>query len=126
MLVVMRAGATTGAIDAVRDRAREAGLATDVLTGAGRAIVAVNGTGDPALLAALPGVEEVVPDGQAIAPQTRDLRIAQNRPLISPAILLEELPLPAAGARTINRTRDEVVRILNGEDDRLVVVVGPC
>src|SRR3954453_17694669 len=126
MLVVMRTGATARAIDAVRDRAREAGLVTDVLTGAGRAIVAVSGSGDPTILATLPGVEEVVPDGQAIAPQTRDLRIAQNRPLISPAILLEELPLPAAGARTTNRARAEIVRILNGDDDRLLVVIGPC
>src|SRR4051812_26274668 len=116
MLVVMRSGATSGAIEAVRDRAHEAGLATNLLTGSGRAIVAVAGAGDAAVLAALPGVEEVVPEGQGVVPQTRDLRIAQNRPLVSPAILLEELPLPAAGARTISRARNEIVRILEGDD----------
>jgi 3-deoxy-7-phosphoheptulonate synthase len=60
------------------------------------------------------------------APQTRDLRIAGYRPLVPPAILMEELPLPPEGAVVVNRTRAEVVDCLDGRDDRLVVVVGPC
>jgi 3-deoxy-7-phosphoheptulonate synthase len=52
--------------------------------------------------------------------------IESIRPLIPPAILVEQLPLPDDGAVTVTRTREEVVRILNGEDDRLIVVVGPC
>ncbi len=59
-------------------------------------------------------------------PRTHDLRIESIRPLIPPAILLEQLPLPAAGAVAVSRAREEIVRILNGEDDRLIVVVGPC
>lgn len=39
---------------------------------------------------------------------------------------MEELPLTAAGATTVRRMRDEVVEILDGRDDRLIVVVGPC
>lgn len=58
--------------------------------------------------------------------KTRDLRIQSIRPLIPPAILLEELPLDEAGSITVTQTREAVVRILNGQDDRLVVVVGPC
>ena len=58
--------------------------------------------------------------------QTRDLRIESIRPLIPPAILLEELPLSDASAEVVTRTRDDLVQILNGEDDRLIVVVGPC
>jgi 3-deoxy-7-phosphoheptulonate synthase len=58
--------------------------------------------------------------------KTRDLRIESIRPLIPPAILLEEHPLSKAGAQVVTRTRDELIRILNGEDDRLVVIVGPC
>ena len=58
--------------------------------------------------------------------RTRDLRIESFRPLIPPAILLEELPLGERGSATVARRRDEVARILNEEDDRLVVVVGPC
>ncbi|MDP9372056.1 MAG: 3-deoxy-7-phosphoheptulonate synthase [Chloroflexota bacterium] len=59
-------------------------------------------------------------------PQTRDLRIASTRPLIPPAILLEQLPLPDEGTVTVSRTREEVVRILGGQDHRLIAVVGPC
>lgn len=59
-------------------------------------------------------------------PQTRDLRIESIRPLIPPAILIEQLPLPDEGAVVVTRAREEVIGILNGLDDRLVVVVGPC
>lgn len=59
-------------------------------------------------------------------PPTRDLRIAGYRPLLPPAILMEELPLTVEGARTVSRTREEVCAILDGHDDRLMVVVGPC
>jgi 3-deoxy-7-phosphoheptulonate synthase len=58
--------------------------------------------------------------------KTRDLRVESIRPLLPPAILLEELPLSEQGSLVVSRARDEVVRILNGEDDRLLVVVGPC
>jgi 3-deoxy-7-phosphoheptulonate synthase len=58
--------------------------------------------------------------------RTRDLRIESFRPLISPAILLEELPLTEKGSSTVARGRQEISRILNGQDDRLVVIVGPC
>ena len=58
--------------------------------------------------------------------KTRDLRIESIRPLISPAILLEELPLTEAESIVVSQTRDQLVRILDGEDDRLIVVVGPC
>src|SRR5690348_17490559 len=58
--------------------------------------------------------------------RTRDLRIDSFRPLLPPAILLEELPLSERAAETVSRGRDAVARVLNGEDDRLVVVVGPC
>jgi 3-deoxy-7-phosphoheptulonate synthase len=58
--------------------------------------------------------------------RTRDLRIESFRPLIPPAILLEELPLSEEASMTVSRGREEVVRILTGEDDRLLLVVGPC
>ncbi|HEY3065891.1 MAG TPA: 3-deoxy-7-phosphoheptulonate synthase [Methylomirabilota bacterium] len=58
--------------------------------------------------------------------RTRDLRVESFRPLLPPAILLEELPLTEAGALTITQGRRDVVHTLSGEDDRLVVVVGPC
>ena len=58
--------------------------------------------------------------------RTRDLRVESIRPLLPPAILLEELPLTEAAAVTVSRGRDEVARILRGEDDRLIVIAGPC
>ncbi|MBI4271319.1 MAG: 3-deoxy-7-phosphoheptulonate synthase [Candidatus Rokubacteria bacterium] len=58
--------------------------------------------------------------------RTRDLRIAGFRPLIPPAILLEELPLGDRGSETVARGRRAIVDVLHGRDDRLVVVVGPC
>jgi 3-deoxy-7-phosphoheptulonate synthase len=58
--------------------------------------------------------------------RTRDLHIESFRPLVPPAILLEELPLSEAGSMNVARAREEVSRILNGVDDRVVVVVGPC
>jgi 3-deoxy-7-phosphoheptulonate synthase len=58
--------------------------------------------------------------------KTRDLHVESNRPLLPPAILLEELPLGEAGSQVVADARDEVIHVLNGDDDRLLVVVGPC
>jgi 3-deoxy-7-phosphoheptulonate synthase len=58
--------------------------------------------------------------------KTRDLRIENIRPLISPAILLEEIPLSDEGSVVVTNGRNEIIRILDGGDDRLLTVVGPC
>jgi 3-deoxy-7-phosphoheptulonate synthase len=58
--------------------------------------------------------------------RTGDLRIESFRPLLPPAILVEELPLGDRGSETVSRGREAVSAILNGRDDRLVIVVGPC
>jgi len=58
--------------------------------------------------------------------RTRDLRVESIRPLVPPAILLEDLPLSDQGGRAISDWRAEVGRVLDQEDDRLLVVVGPC
>lgn len=57
---------------------------------------------------------------------TDDLRIEGLKPLIPPAILIEEIPLPYAGQTFVSTAREQVNRIITGEDDRLLVVVGPC
>lgn len=57
---------------------------------------------------------------------TDDLRIEGLKPLIPPAILIEEIPLPYSGQTFVSNARDHVNRIITGEDDRLLVVVGPC
>jgi 3-deoxy-7-phosphoheptulonate synthase len=56
----------------------------------------------------------------------RDQRIEKVVPLMAPNTLLEQLPLSDEQAKTVLRGRSEVVGILNGTDDRLLVVVGPC
>lgn len=58
--------------------------------------------------------------------RTGNLRVESIRPLIPPAILLEQLPLTREHARLVSRARDEVAAVLHGADDRLLVVVGPC
>jgi 3-deoxy-7-phosphoheptulonate synthase len=57
---------------------------------------------------------------------TDDLRIANMAQLIAPAILCEEFCLNDADAQFIVESRRTVERILKGEDDRLLVVAGPC
>lgn len=57
---------------------------------------------------------------------TDDLRIQNLRPLLSPAILMEELPLPDVGAQVVANARNAIADLLHGRDDRLLVVVGPC
>lgn len=59
-------------------------------------------------------------------PPTSDLRIRTARPLLSPAILEEDLPLSEPGAALVHRARREIGDVLAGRDDRLVVIVGPC
>ncbi|MEO8070292.1 MAG: 3-deoxy-7-phosphoheptulonate synthase, partial [Acidobacteriota bacterium] len=58
--------------------------------------------------------------------QTDDLRIRQIKSLIAPAILMDELPITEPISTLVARSRDDVARILQGRDDRLLVVVGPC
>ena len=58
--------------------------------------------------------------------RTDDLRITQVRPLIPPAILLEEIPITERAANVVSDTRAGITEVLNGGDRRLVVIVGPC
>jgi 3-deoxy-7-phosphoheptulonate synthase len=58
--------------------------------------------------------------------RTDDLRIDALRPLLPPAILMEELPLGEASSATVAHGREQVERVLRRQDDRLVAVVGPC
>jgi len=57
---------------------------------------------------------------------TDDLRIRQVRPLIPPAILLEEIPLTERASNIVADARQTATSIVQGRDTRLIVVVGPC
>jgi 3-deoxy-7-phosphoheptulonate synthase len=58
--------------------------------------------------------------------RTDDLRIRDVRPLIPPAILLEEIPISERASIVVSAARDAIAQVLAGADPRLVVVVGPC
>ncbi|MGH8146601.1 MAG: 3-deoxy-7-phosphoheptulonate synthase [Rhodanobacteraceae bacterium] len=57
---------------------------------------------------------------------TDDLRIRAIAPLATPAEVLDELPASPAALDTVRSTRITLQRILAGDDDRLLVVIGPC
>lgn len=57
---------------------------------------------------------------------TDNLHIKQLRALASPNLIIDALPLTDTIAKTVKQARDEISHILNGDDDRLLVVVGPC
>src|SRR6187431_955707 len=58
--------------------------------------------------------------------RTDDLRIDQIRPLIPPAIVMEEIPATEAQMTLIAKAREAAGAIIAGQDDRLLIVVGPC
>jgi 3-deoxy-7-phosphoheptulonate synthase len=128
MLVVMHAESSPAEIDAVCQRAREAGCDATVYDVEPAVIMVAGEPSDQAAeqYAGLPGVARIAHSRQSELPVTSNLRIAGIRPLVPPAILVERLPLLAEGAVMVHRTRQEVSRILRGVDDRLIVVVGPC
>ncbi|WP_372718931.1 3-deoxy-7-phosphoheptulonate synthase [Novipirellula sp.] len=59
-------------------------------------------------------------------PATDDLRINEIKQLMPPKDLMAEIPVEADVAETVSSARSGIQRVLSEEDDRLVVVVGPC
>jgi 3-deoxy-7-phosphoheptulonate synthase len=59
-------------------------------------------------------------------PRTDDLRINKSQPLVSPAVLAEELPLPEGSAQFVQQARQTIENILSGRDKRILAIVGPC
>src|SRR5699024_2315771 len=55
-----------------------------------------------------------------------DLRIREMKELSPPVHLLRELPCSEQAAQTAFKSRQATHKILHGEDDRLLVVIGPC
>jgi 3-deoxy-7-phosphoheptulonate synthase len=65
-------------------------------------------------------------DGTTVVYQTDDLRIREIKDVLPPAEVHAEIPITEAAARTVYETRQAIHRILAGDDNRLLVVVGPC
>tara|TARA_R110002110_G_scaffold406421_1_gene626488 strand:- start:327496 stop:328551 length:1056 start_codon:yes stop_codon:yes gene_type:complete len=57
---------------------------------------------------------------------TDDLRILKTNELISPQQLITDVSVTEQAATTVSEARGTIHRILTGEDDRLLVIVGPC
>jgi 3-deoxy-7-phosphoheptulonate synthase len=57
---------------------------------------------------------------------TSNLRISQFTALPTPQEMIAELPLDDRVADVVERGRDQVRAIMDGVDDRLLVIVGPC
>ncbi|WP_298289098.1 3-deoxy-7-phosphoheptulonate synthase [Thiomonas sp.] len=65
-------------------------------------------------------------DGTLDTTRIDDTRIRAVRALISPAVVLEDLPVTAAVEAVVERGRAAVADVLHGRSDRLIAVVGPC
>jgi len=58
--------------------------------------------------------------------QTDDVRIQSIKELLPPVALLERFPLTEQASKTVFNARQAIHNILNGNDDRLLVIIGPC
>ena len=58
--------------------------------------------------------------------RTDDVRVREVRELTSPDDLLRALPASDAVSELVSATRSRLHDILHGDDDRVIVVVGPC
>ena len=61
-----------------------------------------------------------------ISKLTDDLKIASMKELISPSKLIEQLPMTKHAIGTVLKTRSDIINVLNGKDERLLLIVGPC
>jgi len=57
---------------------------------------------------------------------TANLRIRALKELATPDQLVAELPVSAKAEQTVSAARQAIHRILHGQDDRLLVIIGPC
>lgn len=58
--------------------------------------------------------------------QTSDLHIARTEPLVTPTELARELPMTETHHQSVLSGRQQIQDILEGRDERLIVIVGPC
>src|SRR5579871_3508367 len=88
-------------------------------TGAGRAAAAAAAAAPPAAAGAC------APDDKT--GRTDDERVRALRPLPPPEQLIHRIPIRGTDIETlIGATRRRIQRLMRGEDDRLLVVIGPC
>ena len=76
--------------------------------------------------AAHPARAMLKPAERAMFYPTEDLRIKWTKVVLPPVFLEEEMPVSEAASATIYSARSEIKSILDGGDDRLLVLAGPC
>jgi len=59
-------------------------------------------------------------------PELEDLHIRRIRPLVAPAVLSQEFRANDRTRQLVDRSRHEIEAVLDEEDKRLIVIVGPC
>ncbi|MEY4379338.1 MAG: hypothetical protein RLZ85_1219 [Verrucomicrobiota bacterium] len=57
---------------------------------------------------------------------TDDLRIRSQHPLLTPALVLQDLPASEKATEVVTNARKDAAKVISGQDDRLMVIVGPC
>ena len=57
---------------------------------------------------------------------TDDLRIRSQHPLLTPALVLQDLPASEKATEVVTTARKDAAKVISGQDDRLMVIVGPC
>ena len=58
--------------------------------------------------------------------KTDDLRIEKTMQLLPPIALIERFPISDSASETVFACRKAIHNLLHGDDDRILVVVGPC
>lgn len=66
------------------------------------------------------------PEAGAVLPETVDVNIRQLDPIPAPRTFLSELPLTDVMRDVVLSSRQSIRDVLSGNDDRLLVIVGPC
>jgi 3-deoxy-7-phosphoheptulonate synthase len=72
------------------------------------------------------GRQVLNPGAIAVLSTTDDLRINEIKELSTPQEVMREIPRTLTATRVVTAARNAIHAILNGTDDRLLVVVGPC
>ncbi len=58
--------------------------------------------------------------------ETKDLRIKGVKEMLTPEELMLDLPISEQAAQVVHNARQGIYNVLDGKDDRLVVIIGPC
>ena len=58
--------------------------------------------------------------------ETKDLRIKDVKEILTPEELMSDLPISENAAKVVQQSRQGIYDVLDGKDDRLVVIIGPC